>query len=122
MLSSLRDWRKNVLTERSSALINTSSALLVLASLAGYFWFLLSYPNLGKGDTIKATYMLQIFPFLALGGAQLLEWLRTRRPRLWGACLIYLGVVVLFASPLYFSQYTWSYGSDADDEIVATES
>jgi len=40
--------------------------VVVLTSLVGYGWFLISYPNPGNGNTIKATYMLQIFPFLAL--------------------------------------------------------
>ena len=39
--------------------------------MLGYLWFHLKYPVPGEGDTIKATYMLQIFPFVALltGGA-----------------------------------------------------
>ena len=40
--------------------------LLILSSILGYLWFHLQYPVPGEGDTIKATYMLQIFPFVAL--------------------------------------------------------
>ena len=40
--------------------------LLILSSMLGYLWFHLKYPVPGEGDTIKATYMLQIFPFVAL--------------------------------------------------------
>ncbi|MCJ7579773.1 MAG: hypothetical protein MUP98_04470, partial [Candidatus Aminicenantes bacterium] len=40
--------------------------LLILSSILGYLWFHLEYPVPGEGDTIKATYMLQIFPFIAL--------------------------------------------------------
>ncbi len=39
---------------------------IIFVSLLGYGWFLLSYPNHSKGDTIKATYMLHIFPPLAI--------------------------------------------------------
>lgn len=40
--------------------------LIISTSIAGYFWFLIKYPNIGKGDTIKATYMSQILPFVAI--------------------------------------------------------
>ena len=55
-------------------------ALAVVVSWLGYLWFLISYPNLGKGDTIKASYLLQLFPLLALLGGLLLERLRSRQP------------------------------------------
>lgn len=38
---------------------------LVVVSLMGYFVFLIMYPT-GYGDTVKATYMLHIFPGVAL--------------------------------------------------------
>jgi len=47
--------------------------LLIGASMVGYFLFLIMYPSIGKGDTIKATYMLQIFPFVAILVGILLE-------------------------------------------------
>jgi hypothetical protein len=40
--------------------------LSVMTSLAGYLWFIIMHINLAEGDTIKATYVLQIFPFVAL--------------------------------------------------------
>lgn len=50
-------------------LTNTPPLLLfisiILTTLLGYLWFLIQYPST-DGDTIKATYILQIFPFLAL--------------------------------------------------------
>jgi hypothetical protein len=50
-------------------LTNTAPLLLfisiILTTLLGYLWFLVQYPST-DGDTIKATYVLQIFPFLAL--------------------------------------------------------
>ena len=41
------------------------STLIVLVSFAGYFVFLVLYPSPFNGNTIKATYMLQTYPFLA---------------------------------------------------------
>jgi hypothetical protein len=59
-------------------------ALLLLAallSLLGYLWFLVGYPNLGKGDTIKATYLLHVFPILAILGGDFLRRAGDRWPR-----------------------------------------
>jgi 4-amino-4-deoxy-L-arabinose transferase-like glycosyltransferase len=36
---------------------------IIVSSILGYFWFLIRYPS-PDGDTIKATYMFQIFPFI----------------------------------------------------------
>jgi hypothetical protein len=38
---------------------------IILSTLIGYLWFLIQYPS-PDGDTIKATYVLQLFPFMAL--------------------------------------------------------
>lgn len=79
---------------------------VIVASFAGYLWFLIMYPSPGKGDTIKATYMLQTMPFLALLGAAWMRRLRLRRPRLvrWlGAALV---LVYLHNAGLLFTRYT----------------
>lgn len=52
--------------------------LIISTSLAGYFWFLIMYPDIGKGDTIKATYMLQIFPFVAILVGVFMEYIKRR--------------------------------------------
>jgi hypothetical protein len=38
---------------------------MILSTFIGYLWFLIQYPTL-DGDTIKSTYILHIFPLLAL--------------------------------------------------------
>jgi hypothetical protein len=56
-------------------------AFLLLAigiTTAGYFWFLIMYPVLGKGDTVKATYVIQVFPFTAVLVGILLELMKKR--------------------------------------------
>ena len=76
----------------------TIYAFLLLAigtSMVGYFWFLILYPNLEKGDTIKAMYMLQVFPFVAILVGALLEQVKTRsqlfyRLILCGLCLCFV--------------------------------
>lgn len=49
---------------------------MIIATLTGYLWFLIQYPSL-DGDTIKATYILQIFPLIAL----LIGWYGFHRDR-----------------------------------------
>lgn len=51
---------------------------LIGASMAGYFWYLIMYPSIGKGGTMKATYMLQIFPFIAILVGIFLEYIKMR--------------------------------------------
>jgi len=40
--------------------------LAICTTMAGYIWFLIMFPRLDKGDTIKATYLLHLFPFVAI--------------------------------------------------------
>jgi hypothetical protein len=66
--------------------------LVIIVSLIGYFWFLIRFPNPHKGDTIKASYMLQVFAPFALLTADFLRripiplvaWLVT-----WGLLMIH---------------------------------
>ncbi|MCG6963947.1 MAG: hypothetical protein LJE95_11840 [Acidobacteria bacterium] len=79
---------------------------VIVASFAGYLWFLIMYPSPGKGDTIKATYMLQTMPFLALLGAAWMRRLRLRPGRLAGWLSIALVLVYLHNAGLLFTRYT----------------
>jgi hypothetical protein len=64
--------------------------LVVAATFAGYLAFLVRYPELTRGDTIKATYLLQAFPFVALLAASALAALRERSRRWHGAAVLLL--------------------------------
>lgn len=63
---------------RVAALAFASAALF--CTLAGFLWFVVQYTDT-SGDTIKASYILQAFPFLALLAAAWLRRLLDRRPR-----------------------------------------
>lgn len=81
--------------------------MAVVFSLAGYFYFLLMFPKHHEGDTIKATYMLQIFPLLALlAGLALSDW-RARRPRIFSAVIVLLLLVMIHNLPACFSRFTF---------------
>lgn len=78
------------------------------ATMAGYFWFLIMYPSPGKGDTIKATYVLHVFPFIAILGGIFLEQIKQKsrffyRLILGGLCVIF--VHNLFAMLTHYRLY-----------------
>jgi hypothetical protein len=54
-------------------------AFLVVASFVVYLWWLIRIPT-ETGDTIKATYLLHVFPLAAVLGAELLRMLRFAVP------------------------------------------
>jgi hypothetical protein len=69
--------RKTLLqTELSIGERRKTLCLLLLTAafaFAGYLWFLILFPSPEKGDTIKATYILHIFPVIAIFVGLLLE-------------------------------------------------
>ena len=65
--------------DRSDATAGTVIATIAVATgLAGYFWFLVSFPVPSTGTTLKATYLLAVFPPLALLTGELLGRLPLR--------------------------------------------
>jgi len=99
------------LTRRSSHELFTTNQkeitgfllLAIATSMGGYFWFLIMYPNIGKGDTIKATYMLQVFPFLAILVGNLLEHFNKKKHFLY---LFVLGCLILSFAHNIFAMVT----------------
>ena len=69
----------------------------------GYLWFVLSYPDSGDGDTIKATYMMLAYPFIALQGAALLQ--KIRNPRILALLGILLALVVAYNLPAMLTHF-----------------
>ena len=83
-----------------------SLLLLVIAiSLAGYFWFLIMYPSLKKGGTIKATYMLHIFPFVSILAGEFLQRIKQKSIYLYQAILILLAISTLHNFPVFITRY-----------------
>lgn len=81
--------------------------LALLSSLAGYAWFLILYPNPGDGNTIKPTYMLHLFPLLALLGGQWLQRIHARS-RVAGQMLLgLLGGVFIHNLPVMITRYAF---------------
>lgn|GEM_PF-1383941 len=79
--------------------------LIVSASLAGFVWFLARYPS-GDADTAKATYVLHVFPFLALMAGDLLGRLLQRHRRIATGILIALALVAAHNLPMLLTRLT----------------
>ena len=69
-------------------------ALLPLAGLAGYFYFVISYPT-RDGDVLKPMYMLTTAPGWAIAFGWAAERLGARRPRVVVPVLVALGLLAL---------------------------
>ena len=78
-------------------------ALVTYMATLGYLWFVLSYPDSGDGDTIKATYMMLAYPFIALQGAALLQ--KIRNPRILALIGILLALVVAYNLPAMLTHF-----------------
>jgi hypothetical protein len=84
----------------------TIFTIIILCSLAGYGWYLFRYQNQGQaGDLIKATHMLQIFPFMGLLAGGLLEKLWKWRPRIWTTVMTALALIFLHNLPAMITHY-----------------
>jgi hypothetical protein len=79
--------------------------LMLVSSYAGYLWFLTLYPSFGKGDTIKASYMLHTFPFIAVLVGCLLSRLGRRSPRLQIAVAAILPTTFLHNLPAMLTHF-----------------
>lgn len=80
--------------------------LIVVFSLTGYLWFLIKYPLLRNGVTIKATYMLHVFPFIAILAGNALQSIR--RKYRWIGAAMFAGFALVFVHnlPAMITRYT----------------
>ena len=69
-----------------------------LAGLTAYAVFLIGFPELQRGDTLKASYLLHLLPLFALLGAALLERVRRWHPRV--ALMVALALALSLAANL----------------------
>ena len=84
----------------------TIFTLIIISSMVGYEWYLLRYQNQGQGgDLIKATHMMQIFPFMALLAGGILEKLWGRWPKVWITTMILLALIVIHNLPAMITHY-----------------
>lgn len=77
----------------------------VWVSLAGYAWYVFRYPHRGIGDTVKATYMFQVLPFVALLSADMLVSVSARCRALWLAAILLWVIAATHNLPAMVSRY-----------------
>ena len=80
------------------------AAAVVFFTLAGYFWFLVKYTD-ASGDTIKASYILQAIPFLALLTAVLLRQWQQTIPRFAAVAVVLLLAATAHNAPAMITRY-----------------
>lgn len=80
--------------------------VIISFTLLGFLWFVISFPEMRKGSTIKPSYLIQIFMLLPIMVGLLLEKIRSYNSRIWGILLIGLGAVLLHNIPAMISKYT----------------
>ena len=85
-------------------------SLFVVWSLTGYAYLLTMIPNTSHGTGAKATYMLQIFPFLAILAAGWLGKVCQRSLRLQRGAVVALAAVALHNLPAMITHYVVTYG------------
>ena len=101
----LLPWGQDIWHFTSRQVVNSFLLLSIWATMLGYMWFLIMYPNPGKGDTIKATYMLHIFPYLGLLFADLLGKIRRNAELVYWVIMVGLGLCFLHNLPASVTHY-----------------
>ena len=79
--------------------------LMIAISFAGYFAFIIMVPNPGNGDTIKATYLLHTYPFVALLTAGFMEAIQHRTKLGYGLLWIIIILSSLYLIPTFLTRY-----------------
>jgi 4-amino-4-deoxy-L-arabinose transferase-like glycosyltransferase len=79
--------------------------ITIILTLAGYMWFLIMYPSIRRGDTIKATYVLHLFPMVAITVGYLLERIEERSRLLYRSLIGMLCAVFLHNLPAMVTHF-----------------
>lgn len=98
-----------LLRRRRSATSRTRGIALVflmsVATALGYLWFVVSFPRQDDGDTVKATYVFQLVPLLALLGAEAVMRLRMASRSAFRVVAALLIVVAVLVAPTSLSRW-----------------
>tara|TARA_B100000424_G_C22888546_1_gene472687 strand:+ start:138 stop:1004 length:867 start_codon:yes stop_codon:yes gene_type:complete len=81
----------------------------VIISFFGYLWFLISYPEFPTGDTIKATYIIQMFNILVLLGSFKLDEIKKKNKKLYTSLIILFLIVYVHNYSSYLSHFPISF-------------
>ena len=76
-----------------------------LFSFFGYLWFLVTYPELPTGDTIKSSYIIQLFHLIAIVSASYLEDLQKTNLKRYSAVILLLTFCYFHNFSAYLSHF-----------------
>ncbi len=79
--------------------------LIIVVSFVAFMYFLIMYPSPQKGDNIKATYMLHVFPFFSILAGELVYRIRQRSVFWYAVILILLILSASHNLPAFFTRY-----------------
>ena len=102
-----------VITLRKKSFIGQIFYILISLTVSfmwiGYLWFLIKYPNLDKGDTIKGTYIISLINILPFFGANLLEKIRSINEKIYNYIIYLLLIIFLHNLPTYITRFSGIY-------------
>ena len=93
LVQSLRLGNQGLLRNRRKEMLRLI-LLFIIITFCGYFWFLIMYASPVNGNTIKASYVLQVFPFIALLVGNFLDAVKNRTR--YGYQLLITGLLLVF--------------------------
>jgi hypothetical protein len=97
------------LTQRAAsnaAVLKSLVTLTALCALLVYGWFLFRYAGV-RGDTVKATYVLHVFPMLAILATDLVQKVTNHVPWMYNLVMILIGLTFLHNLPAMMTHYIW---------------
>jgi len=88
---------KSIYSEKRTTLdfLNIYITFGIIFSFFGYLWFLITYPEI-TGDTIKSTYIIQLFHLLGLATVIYVEKLRITKSNIYNTIQISLLMVFIY--------------------------
>ncbi len=84
--------------------VSVLSMLILIVGFAGYMWFLIMYPY-ADGDTIKASYILHLFPFMCILGSIAMSILEEKCVLVYKLLYVILIMCFVHNIPAYLSRY-----------------
>jgi len=78
----------------------------IVFSMSGFFWFIITYP-VDNGNTIKTTYIIQVFMLLPILAAEFLSRIRAKNGNLYTAIMLAVLVVFLHNLPILITRWWW---------------
>jgi hypothetical protein len=79
--------------------------LSVFITFFGYLWFLISYPEIPSGDTIKATYMVQLFNIIIIPSSLWLSKMKEDNLKRYSKIIVVLVLVFIHNFSSYLSHF-----------------